>query len=144
MKHFLVSHALRPLGENGALGSDDLQWILYRATRPNPSPDNPLRGNWQAVSFGARARPYFCAVSARRESRFRAKRRAGELLREMADAGERDSLAMTPALEGNLVLAICGQIQSSLREGADQAVASLGSLSAETATCKGALPRKQP
>src|SRR4029450_5918918 len=39
-----------------ALGADDLQWILYKSRRKDPSPlDSPLRlgrgGEWQPVSF---------------------------------------------------------------------------------------------
>jgi hypothetical protein len=42
--------ALQPLGENGALGRDGLQWILYRRAGA-AVPGGPLRGNWQAVSY---------------------------------------------------------------------------------------------
>jgi hypothetical protein len=39
------------LSETAAIGSDDLQWILYRATgRKTRRPNRPLDG-WQGISF---------------------------------------------------------------------------------------------
>jgi hypothetical protein len=52
------------LGENGALGADDLQWILYRSRRTMPpGMDTPLiQRDWVGVSFvrSTRARLEAC------------------------------------------------------------------------------------
>lgn len=47
----MASEIFLRLGDDGALGADDLQWILYKRVLPVPM-GAPLRNNdWRPISF---------------------------------------------------------------------------------------------